>query len=103
MKVVAQTGTTDRQLAFIGGTEARTDEYARHKIEDIFQIGVARLLDFFGANDLRATRNTLDLLSRFLFTTKAVWYSLRGQWNAFDDHRRQRCGGLLCTDRGKAY
>jgi hypothetical protein len=102
VKVVSQTGTPNRELTLVGGPEARPDQHPRHKVEGIFQIGAARLFNLLGANDLRATRNTLDLLSGFFLSAQTVRDSPRGQWGSSDDHRRQRCRGLLRSDCGQA-
>jgi hypothetical protein len=88
MKIIPQAGAADRDLALVGGAEARPDEHAWHEIEDVFEIGAARLLNCFGSNDLRATRNAFDLLSGVIQTAEAVRDGLRGQWGAFDDHGR---------------
>ena len=88
-------------LALVGGTEARPDQHPRHKVEGIFQIGAARLLDLLGADNFRATGNALDLLSGLLLRAEAIRDGPRGQWHVFDDHRRQQYRGLLRIGCGK--
>ena len=41
MEVVAQPGAADRQLALVGGAEARTDQHARREVEHLLEVGGA--------------------------------------------------------------
>ena len=66
VEVIAQARAADRELALVGGAEARPDQHAGHEVEHVLQVGRARVLDRLLRDQLDAARRAVDVLARLL-------------------------------------
>ena len=80
VKVVTESGAANRELALVGGAEARPDHEARDEVEHVLEVGPTRLLDRRLVDDRGAARNARELLAGFLVGARAV----RRHSDAFD-------------------
>ena len=90
VEVVAQARAADRDLALVGGAEARTDPHPRREVEDVLQIGGARFVDLPLIDEVHAARHPADLLARLALRLGTLGRHAR----ALDDDGRQVRGGL---------
>src|SRR5207237_4417283 len=72
VKVVTESGAANRELALVGGAEARPDHEARDEVEHVLEVGPTRLLDRRLVDDSGAARNARELLAGLLVGARAV-------------------------------
>ena len=85
VEIIAQARAADRELALVGGAEARPDQHARDEVEHVLQVGRARVLDRLLRDQLDPARRAVDVLARLTFRARA----LGGQDARLDDHRSE--------------
>src|SRR6185295_3165417 len=83
VEIVPEPRAPDRQLALVGGAEARPDQHARHVLEHILKIRGTRLVDGLLAHELGAAGHAIDGLARLFLGARAV----RWEWTRLDDDR----------------
>ena len=97
VKVVTESGASNRELALVGGAEARPDHDARHEVEHVLEVGPTRLLDRRLVNDRGAAGSARELLAGLLVGARAV----RRHADALDHDRLEPGGRLLRRGRGR--
>jgi hypothetical protein len=101
MKIVAQSGASDRELTFIRSAKAWADEHPGDKIQDILQVSPSGLLDLLRADQGDTPRGPLQNVTGFRLGPATVRQEIWRNASALDHHRWEARWGRFLGLYGK--